>query len=421
VCFFKQCASVREMRKLSPAAPYGCVPFRLCSARSLLRTREVSTSYVKLMDRCSDGVIEASLVETSAKRRTGSDRRTGGRISTPGPYLARGCVRAAGRVVSTRPAGCPTRGCHQLKAATLTSPHCRHCRLVAYLPSKLLASPSELIAPPSEISRSPSELLASAWKLTEAGSLLPCRWKSFCAGARLLSSARSYGGPAHHTAATRTPYTTELCGCCDDKGGNQCCYVFWCYPCAAGHAVAMLQVRGSSHPSRTPIAHHKRPLCCSSPHSASPTGGVRVSGPSNTPCWVCRGQLPQRLAIPRRESCESDTGRQKMPLERGTKPKRSRRTCSPRYGLQSYRRGWEGVAKRPRERSPTRIPIRPSQLSHPLYTGAPVRRDGLRELVLAIRAAQVGSGEIRLARREGRLPRRVLRTAVRVLHGVPGL
>jgi hypothetical protein len=130
-----RCANCRPPRRTG-ACPLGSALLALSSEP------ERSTSYVKLMDRCSDGVIEASLVETSAKRRTGSDRRTGGRISTPGPYLARGCVRAAGRVVSTRPAGCPTRGCHQLKAATLTSPHCRHCRLVAYLPSKLLRHPA---------------------------------------------------------------------------------------------------------------------------------------------------------------------------------------------------------------------------------------------------------------------------------------
>jgi hypothetical protein len=50
------------------------------------------------------------------------------------------------------------------------------------------------------------------------------------------------------------------------------------------------------------------------------------------------------------------TGRQKMVLERGANPTLSRRTCSPRYGLQSGRGESAGVAKRPRERSPTRNP-----------------------------------------------------------------
>jgi hypothetical protein len=45
-----------------------------------------------------------------------------------------------------------------------------------------------------------------------------------------------------------------------------------------------------------------------------------------------------------------------MVLERWTNPKRSRLTCSPRYGLQSCRGKSTGVAKRPRERSPTRNP-----------------------------------------------------------------
>jgi hypothetical protein len=43
------------------------------------------------------------------------------------------------------------------------------------------------------------------------------------------------------------------------------------------------------------------------------------------------------------------TRRQKMALERWTTPKLSRRTCSPRYGLQSWRGKSAGVAKRPRE------------------------------------------------------------------------
>jgi hypothetical protein len=46
-----------------------------------------------------------------------------------------------------------------------------------------------------------------------------------------------------------------------------------------------------------------------------------------------------------------------MVLERGTNPTLSRRTCSPRYGLQSSgSKSAAGVAKRPRERSPTRNP-----------------------------------------------------------------
>jgi hypothetical protein len=43
------------------------------------------------------------------------------------------------------------------------------------------------------------------------------------------------------------------------------------------------------------------------------------------------------------------TGRQRPVVERGTHHKRSRRACSPRYGLQSWRGESTVVAKRPRE------------------------------------------------------------------------
>lgn len=60
-------------------------------------------------------------------------------------------------------------------------------------------------------------------------------------------------------------------------------------------------------------------------------------------------------------------------FERWTNPKRPRRTCSHQYRLQYWTGKSTGVAKRPRERSPTRNPQRfaffPSQqifrLSHP--------------------------------------------------------
>ena len=50
------------------------------------------------------------------------------------------------------------------------------------------------------------------------------------------------------------------------------------------------------------------------------------------------------------------SARQKMGLERWTNPKPQRRTCSPQYGVPSCRGKPAGVAKRPRERSPTRNP-----------------------------------------------------------------
>jgi hypothetical protein len=42
-------------------------------------------------------------------------------------------------------------------------------------------------------------------------------------------------------------------------------------------------------------------------------------------------------------------GDRKMPLERGTNPRISRRTCSPRYALRYRRPDWAGVAKQRRE------------------------------------------------------------------------
>ena len=65
------------------------------------------------------------------------------------------------------------------------------------------------------------------------------------------------------------------------------------------------------------------------------------------------------------------TGRQKMLLERWTNPKLSRRACTCEYGLQSCRGKSAGVAKRPRERSPTRNPLgHDSQLFHRCTAGA---------------------------------------------------
>jgi hypothetical protein len=71
------------------------------------------------------------------------------------------------------------------------------------------------------------------------------------------------------------------------------------------------------------------------------------------------------------------TARQKRVLERRTNPTLSRRSCSPRYGLQSCRGKSAGVAKRPRELiSPTRNPLRyDSQLVsslHARFVWAPV-------------------------------------------------
>jgi hypothetical protein len=60
---------------------------------------------------------------------------------------------------------------------------------------------------------------------------------------------------------------------------------------------------------------------------------------------------------------------QKLLLERRTNPKLSRRTCACEYGVQSCREKSAGVAKRPRERSPTRNPSRHDSATLPsLYS-----------------------------------------------------
>jgi hypothetical protein len=72
------------------------------------------------------------------------------------------------------------------------------------------------------------------------------------------------------------------------------------------------------------------------------------------------GQLtPQASGAQRRNSCSNrdfglGTARQETALERWTNPKPRRRACSCRYGVSSCRGKSAGVAKRPRERSPTR-------------------------------------------------------------------
>jgi hypothetical protein len=58
------------------------------------------------------------------------------------------------------------------------------------------------------------------------------------------------------------------------------------------------------------------------------------------------------------------TGRQRMALERWTNPKPQRRACSPRYGVPLCGGKSAGVAKRRRERSPTRNPVNDSRLFH---------------------------------------------------------
>jgi hypothetical protein len=80
--------------------------------------------------------------------------------------------------------------------------------------------------------------------------------------------------------------------------------------------------------------------------------------------WGGNGLLytcSQVRVLQRCESCESQrfgfgTARQRVALERWTNPKPQRRARSLRYGVPSCRGKSARVAKRPRERSPTRNP-----------------------------------------------------------------
>jgi hypothetical protein len=74
-------------------------------------------------------------------------------------------------------------------------------------------------------------------------------------------------------------------------------------------------------------------------------------------------------------------GRQRMAVERGATPRIPRRTCSPRYGLQSCRGKSAGVAKRPREpyHPPQTAPLSPLLIHSSVCLTPPdghARRDG---------------------------------------------
>jgi hypothetical protein len=127
-----------------------------------------------------------------------------------------------------------------------------------------------------------------------------------------------------------------------------------------------------------------RPLPGSPPFDPTPTFRARSSAAASKPgarpsvrdhiirlfCKGLRGVsrisrsrvgltgLRRRTAIEKLRIVTSrvGTGRQKMVLERWTNPTLSRRTSSPRYGLQCGRGKSAGVVKQPRERSPTRNP-----------------------------------------------------------------
>jgi hypothetical protein len=83
--------------------------------------------------------------------------------------------------------------------------------------------------------------------------------------------------------------------------------------------------------------------------SSAPYSATRVASMA----YTCRTERWGRGESLREGLARGD---RKRPFEPGTHPKLSRRTCTCGYGLQSWREKPAGVAKRPRERSPTRNP-----------------------------------------------------------------
>jgi hypothetical protein len=88
------------------------------------------------------------------------------------------------------------------------------------------------------------------------------------------------------------------------------------------------------------------PLPPSRRHSSGPLKPLAHPG---RPCRSGRGRTAT-------ERCEIVKLRFGAGLDPWTNPKPQRRACSPRYGVPSCRGTSAGVAKRPRERSPTRNP-----------------------------------------------------------------
>ena len=99
------------------------------------------------------------------------------------------------------------------------------------------------------------------------------------------------------------------------------------------------QVGGNARP----LPAHAQPLSC------QPRGG-------NLRPWRCTSSPRSPSYSGAIVNRNIGFGTEKLALERGTNPKLSRRMCTCEYGLQSCRGKSAGVAKRPRELSPSEIP-----------------------------------------------------------------
>jgi hypothetical protein len=102
---------------------------------------------------------------------------------------------------------------------------------------------------------------------------------------------------------------------------------------------------------------------------------------------------------------ELGTGRQRMLIQRRTNPKLSRRTCTCEYGLHSCRGNSAGVAKRPRERPPTRNPYRyDSPLFHRRLGGFRPAAHVVYDKVKAAHEARGGGAHIQFVDNPGTIP-----------------
>ena len=171
---------------------------------------------------------------------------------------------------------------------------------------------------------------------------------------RVSSRGEAFSSTQSHSECTPVP------GC--SKG--QCVREGW-----GGHDGAPAQASALSsrheHDGIFAVCHQLQPLL--PPRGALPrqkNGGVSLRPPlmghprsSVHPGRrrICVGSRYGDAKVANHNS-RKGLARQKLGLDRWTNPKPQRSTRSPRYGVPSCRGGSAGVAKRPRERSPTRNP-----------------------------------------------------------------
>jgi hypothetical protein len=129
----------------------------------------------------------------------------------------------------------------------------------------------------------------------------------------------------------------------------------WCWtPCATHSAPSRWRTRRARRAPRGTA-----PTASSTPCRATRATWTRCA-PATRPSryalsWVER-TASSDAKVANRDAKVCERGDREWSLNDGQNLKHSRRTCACEYGLQSCRGKSAGVAKRPRERSPTRNP-----------------------------------------------------------------